>query len=73
MPFQAEAETDGKGRWLMLKGRQEDALRSLARLHSCGNREDAFVQGEFADMQAKVIQERDTESSWREVRLNKGE
>jgi hypothetical protein len=31
-------------RWLAMKGRHDDALKTLARLHAHGNTEDIFVQ-----------------------------
>lgn len=54
-------------RWLMIQGREEDALYNLARLHARGNRNDALVQGEFAELKAKISEERAVSSSWREI------
>jgi hypothetical protein len=31
-------------RWLAMKGRHDDALKTLARLHAHGNTEDIFVK-----------------------------
>ncbi|OCF54382.1 glucose transporter [Kwoniella mangroviensis CBS 10435] len=51
-------------RWLMIKGREEDALRTLARLHARGNQNDAFVLGECHSMKQKVGEEAQTDQSW---------
>lgn len=51
-------------RWLMIQGREEDALRTLARLHARGNMNDAFVRGEFDLMRAKVLEEKSMDQSW---------
>lgn len=52
----------------MIKGRGEDALKSLARLHSRGNINDHFVQGEFQEMQTKVAEEASLDGGWGLVR-----
>lgn len=36
-------------RWLAMKGRHEDALNTLARLHAHGNTEDIFVRAGWSD------------------------
>jgi hypothetical protein len=48
----------------MIKGRHEDALRNLARLHSRGNINDQFVQGEYQEMLSKVREEASMEGGW---------
>lgn len=48
----------------MIKGRGEDALKSLARLHARGNINDHFVQGEYQEMQTKVTEEAAMEGGW---------
>lgn len=48
----------------MIKGRNEEALRNLARLHSRGNVNDLFVQGEYQEMEAKVQLEAANEGGW---------
>lgn len=48
----------------MIKGRNEEALRNLARLHSRGNINDLFVQGEYQEMEAKVQEEATNEGGW---------
>ncbi|WVF69435.1 hypothetical protein IAT40_004212 [Kwoniella sp. CBS 6097] len=58
-------------RWLMIKGRQEDSLRALARLHASGNVEDAFVQGEFMEMRSKVTEEASMQASWSDIFRNR--
>ena len=52
----------------MIKGRHEDALKSLARLHSRGNINDQFVQGEYQEMLSKVQEEATMEGGWALVR-----
>ncbi|KAJ9113999.1 hypothetical protein QFC22_005817 [Naganishia vaughanmartiniae] len=54
-------------RWLMLKGRKEEALHNLARLHARGDINDAFVQAEYAELDAKVSAEAQIHSGWVEV------
>nr|XP_018267441.1 glucose transporter [Kwoniella dejecticola CBS 10117]OBR89599.1 glucose transporter [Kwoniella dejecticola CBS 10117] len=51
-------------RWLMIKGRDEDALRTLARLHARGNTNDPFVRGEWLAMKEKLGQEAAIDQSW---------
>ncbi|WVQ97251.1 hypothetical protein IAU59_004362 [Kwoniella sp. CBS 9459] len=51
-------------RWLMIKGREADALRSLARLHAQGDENDPLVQGEFNLMREKVEEEAHHSQSW---------
>lgn len=41
-------------RWLVSRGRNEEALQILAKYHANGNPEDSFVQFEFAEMQATI-------------------
>lgn len=53
----------------MLKGRKEEALRNLARLHARGDTSDTFVQAEYAELDAKVSAEAQIRSGWVEVRL----
>jgi hypothetical protein len=36
------------------RGRNEEALKILAKYHANGNAEDPFVQFEFAEMQATI-------------------
>jgi hypothetical protein len=54
--------------WLMIVGREEESLTTLARLHARGNENDAFVQEEFKEMRLKVREEANAESAWRQVR-----
>ena len=51
----------------MIKGREEDALQALARLHARGNCNDNFVRGEFAEIREKIAEEAKIESSWKEM------
>ena len=41
-------------RWLALKGRNEEALQTLARLHAHGNVEDPLVAFELEDIKAEI-------------------
>jgi hypothetical protein len=52
----------------MIKGRHQDALHSLARLHSRGNINDQFVQGEYQEMLSKVQEEASMDGGWSLVR-----
>ncbi len=54
-------------RWLMSKGREEDALRSLARLHARGDTSDVFVRAELAEIKAQLAIEKGTSSGWSEI------
>lgn len=45
-------------RWLASKGRNEEALQALARLHAHGNIEDPLVTNEFKDI-LRAMQEED--------------
>ncbi|KAG9252710.1 general substrate transporter [Emericellopsis atlantica] len=49
-------------RWLIKKGRTEDGLRTLARLHSGGNTEDAWVIAEHQQIQDSVAHESEVEA-----------
>ena len=51
----------------MIKGREEEALQALARLHARGNCNDLFVRGEFAEIREKITEEAKIESSWKEM------
>jgi hypothetical protein len=51
-------------RWLMIQGREEEALQTLGRLHARGNINDAFVQGEYDLMRRKVLEEAALDQSW---------
>jgi len=44
-------------RWLMDKGKQEQALKTLARLHANGNEEDAWVRAEMEQIQESIAEE----------------
>ncbi|KAK8850309.1 hypothetical protein IAR55_004226 [Kwoniella newhampshirensis] len=52
-------------RWLMIQGRHQEALTTLARLHARGNENDSLVQGEYQAMRSKVEEEANTDQSWR--------
>lgn len=54
-------------RWLMSKGREEEALQSLARLHARGDTSDVFVRAELAEIKAQLAIEKGTASGWSEI------
>ncbi|KAF8175574.1 general substrate transporter [Pholiota molesta] len=55
-------------RWLAEKGRLDEALITLARLHSNGNVNDRFVLSQIEDMKADIEKSRKIgESSWTEL------
>ncbi|CAO1636529.1 unnamed protein product [Parajaminaea phylloscopi] len=51
-------------RWLVAAGRDEDALKSLARLHARGDVQDTFVLAQLAEIQATVSAAKQQEASW---------
>jgi hypothetical protein len=53
----------------MIKGRKEEALFNLARLHARGDTSDVFVQAEYAELDAKVSAEAQIRSGWVEVSM----
>lgn len=46
-------------RWLAQRGYHEKALQTLARMHSDGDVNDAFVKAELAEIEAKIQWERE--------------
>lgn len=58
-------------RWLMIKGREEEALQVLAQLHARGDTSDPLVQGEFAEMREKVSSEASVDSGWGQLLRNR--
>lgn len=48
----------------MIKGREEESLQALAKLHANGNTEDDFVRGEYQEMKQKVIEEANVNKGW---------
>ncbi|KLO82151.1 Uncharacterized protein LW93_9333 [Fusarium fujikuroi] len=44
-------------RWLMDQGKQDDALKTLARLHSNGNEDDPWVRAEIEQIQESIADE----------------
>ncbi|EKD05555.1 glucose transporter [Trichosporon asahii var. asahii CBS 8904] len=54
-------------RWLMLKGREDEALLTLAKLHARGDTSDPFVLGEFHEMQAKIREEAQIDQGWGQI------
>ncbi len=51
----------------MLKGRKDECLNSLARLHARGDVNDAFVVAEYEELESKVTEEARNESGWMDV------
>lgn len=54
-------------RWLMAQGREEDCLRSLARLHAQGDITDVFVVAEAAEVKIAVEHEKKVKSGWTQL------
>lgn len=52
----------------MLRGRHEESLQTLARLHSQGDINDALVLGEYYAMKSAVDEEAELERGWAGVR-----
>jgi hypothetical protein len=48
----------------MIKGRPQESLSTLARLHAQGNTEDPLVQGEYIAMRDVIDQEAMIDQSW---------
>lgn len=57
-------------RWLMAKGREEDCLKALARLHARGDVTDLFVVAEAAELKLAVEHERNVKSGWLDLFTN---
>ncbi|CRK24012.1 High-affinity glucose transporter like protein [Verticillium longisporum] len=49
-------------RWLIDHGKAEDGLKTLAKLHSNGNVNDAWVQAEFAQIQESISVEHEVQA-----------
>lgn len=58
-------------RWLMIKGRETEALNVLANLHARGDESDPLVLGEFHEMKSKVLEEAAAQGGWGDIFLNK--
>lgn len=54
-------------RWLMIKGRQEEALHTLARLHARGNVNDPVVVGEFHAIKTQMEELSALDQGWGQV------
>lgn len=54
-------------RWLMIRGREEEALQVLAQLHARGDVDDPLVQGEFHEMKMTVAKDAAEATSWKEL------
>ncbi|GME23744.1 hypothetical protein GTA08_BOTSDO12531 [Neofusicoccum parvum] len=62
LPFTPESP-----RWLLYKGRKEEALKVLAYLHADGNRNDVFVQAEFEEISNALEYEKEHEGPWKSL------
>lgn len=51
-------------RWLVSKGRSEEALAILVKYHAEGNADDALVRFEFNEIQAALNQEQESTENW---------
>ena len=56
-------------RWLMIKGRNEEALHTLARLHARGNINDGVVVGEYTSIKTQLEEAGAMDQSWGQVRF----
>lgn len=54
-------------RWYAMKGRDDAALRSLARLHAHGNIDDPLVTFELEDIKASIRETQSETNPWREL------
>ena len=50
-------------RWLIARGRRDEGLQTLARLHANGNISDAFVVAELEQIELQVTAEREREAT----------
>lgn len=56
----------------MMKGRNDEARATLARLHAHGNENDIFVLSEYADIHDSVEKEKlETRDAWVQLFSNK--
>ncbi|KAM0325351.1 hypothetical protein ACHAQA_007336 [Verticillium albo-atrum] len=49
-------------RWLIDHGKEEQGLKTLAKLHANGNENDVWVQAEYAQIQAAIAHEHENEA-----------
>lgn len=49
-------------RWLIDHGKEQEGLKTLARLHSNGNENDVWVQAEFSQIQASITYEHENQA-----------
>ncbi|CAO1626765.1 unnamed protein product [Sympodiomycopsis kandeliae] len=52
-------------RWLMAQGREEEALSTLARLHSRGDINDTFVRAEIVELRTAIEIEKRESKGWK--------
>jgi hypothetical protein len=52
-------------RWLLAKGRKDDAKAVLVRYHANGNAEDDFVRLEYIEMASVITFETQTKTPWK--------
>lgn len=50
-----------------MKGRDDEALAALARLHANGNEKDPLVMFEFEDIKASIAAETPNSNPWKEL------
>lgn len=56
----------------MMKGRNDEARATLARLHAHGDENDVFVRSEYADIHDSVEKEKlETRDAWVQIFSNK--
>ena len=71
LTYSADQSISYPSRWLMSVGREEEAIRSLARLHARGDINDPFVIHEAAEIKSGVMFEKESEQGWKKVSLPK--
>lgn len=54
-------------RWLVAKGRNDEAVRTLAKLHARGDENDAFVLAEYQAIRHALEDETVNSASWQNV------
>jgi hypothetical protein len=55
-------------RWLIAKGRRDDAFEILVKYHAEGDRDSEFVKAEFAQIESTLkIEQENSKRGWKEL------